>query len=49
MTNIIKIIIKNIRNGVMNIFIYHTEKKLEELGEFFLITKMIISKKILNL
>ena len=38
-----------LKNGAMNIFIYLTEKKLEELGEFFLITKMIISKKILNL
>ena len=31
----IKDIIKNIKNGVMNIFTYHTEMKLEELVEFF--------------
>ena len=35
----IKNIIKNIKSGAMNIFIYHIEMKLEELGEFFLIIK----------
>ena len=34
-----KNILKNIKNGVMNIFIYHTEKSQEELVEFFLIIK----------
>ena len=31
----IKKIIKNIKNGAMNIFIYHIERKQEELVEFF--------------
>ena len=45
----IKKIIKNIKNGVMNIFIYLIEKKLEELVEFFLIMKLKIGLKTLNL
>ena len=45
----IKKIIKNIKNGVMNIFIYLIEKRQEELVEFFLITKLKIGLKILNL
>ena len=40
---------KNIKNGVINIFIYHIEMKPEELVEFFLITKQKIGIKILNL
>ena len=36
----IKRIIKNIKNGVINIFIYLIEKKLEELVEYFLIMKL---------
>ena len=40
---------KNIKNGVMNIFIYLIEKKPEVLVVFFLIIKKIILKKILNL
>jgi len=46
---IIKIIIKNIKNGVINTFIYLTGGKREELVEFFLIIKKIIGKKILHL
>ena len=45
-TDIIKIIIKNIKNGVMIIFIFLTEKSLEVLVVFFLIIKKIIGKKI---
>ena len=41
--------IKNIKCGVMNTFIYLTEKRQEELGEFFLIIKMIILKMTLSL
>ena len=37
----IKNFIKNIKSGVMNIFIYLIEKKQEELVVFFLITKKI--------
>ena len=37
---------KNIKNGVMNIFIYLIEKKLEVLVVYFLIIKKIIGKKI---
>ena len=44
-----KNILKNIKNGVINIFIYHTEKSQEELVEFFLIIKKKIGKKILDL
>ena len=47
--DIIKNIIKNIKNGVMIIFIYHTEKKPEVLEVFFLIIKKIIGKKTSNL
>ena len=43
-----KNIIKNIANGVMNIFIYHIEVKLG-IGGIFLITKKTIGKKILIL
>ena len=46
---IIKNIIKDIKNGVMNIFIYHIEMKQEELVEFFLITRKIILKETSNL
>ena len=42
-------IMKNIRNIVINIFIYRIEKKREELEEFFLIMKLEIGQKILNL
>ena len=45
--DIIKIIIRNTKNGVMNIFICLTEKKLEALVEFFLIIKKKIGRKIL--
>ena len=45
----IKNSIKNIKSGVMNIFIYHIEKKQEELVVFFLITKKMIGRKTLNL
>ena len=41
--------IKNIKSGVMNIFIFLIEKKLEVLVEFFLIMKQKIGLKILNL
>ena len=44
----IKKIIKNIKNGVMNIFIFLTETKLGELEEYFLTTKPKIGLKILN-
>jgi len=40
---------KNIKNGVMSIFIFLIEKKLEVLVVFFLITKKTIGKKISNL
>ena len=45
----IKKIIKNIKSGVMNIFIFHIEKKLEVLAEFFSIMKLKIGLKTLNL
>ena len=41
--------IKNIKTGAINIFIYHTEKKLEALVVFFLTMKLKIGLKILNL
>jgi len=47
--DIIKNITKIIKNGVMNIFIFLTEKKPEVLVVFFLIIKKIIGKKISNL
>ena len=47
--NITKITTKDIKNGAINIFIFLIEKKEEGLAEFFLIIKMIILKKILNL
>ena len=45
----IKKITKNIKSGVMNIFIFHIEKKLEVLAEFFSIMKLKIGLKTLNL
>ena len=45
----IKKIIKIIKNGVISIFIYLIEMKQEELVEFFLIMKLKIGVKILNL
>ena len=39
---------KNIANGVMNIFIYHIEVKLEVLVVYFLITKKTIGKENFN-
>ena len=42
---IIKSITQNIKNGVMNIFIYHIEANHVELVAFFLIIKWIIGKK----
>ena len=47
--DMIKNSIKNIKSGVMNIFIYHIEKKQEELVVFFLIIKKMIGIKTLNL
>ena len=43
--SIIKNIIQNIKNGVMSISIYPTEKKVVELGGYFLIIKKMIGKK----
>ena len=45
----IKKIIKYIKSGVTNIFIYLTEMKQEGLVEFFLIMRPKIGSKILNL
>ena len=42
-------IIRNIKNGATNIFFYPIGTKREELVEFFLITKLRIGLKILNL
>ena len=47
--NITKIITKNIKSGVKNIFFYLIEMKREELVVFFLITKKEIGRKILHL
>ena len=40
-----KNILKNKKNGAMNIFIYHIEKSQEELVEFFLIIKKGLGKR----
>ena len=44
-----KIIIKNIKNGVMIIFIYIIGMNREELGEYFLIIRRKIGTEILLL
>ena len=45
----IKKITKNTKNGAMIIFFYHIEEKLEGVVVFFLITKLKIGLRTLNL